>query len=75
MTPTWPREYGGLGVGAAAGGAIGRTLRRYRVPRFTNPVGVDLVGPAILRWGTDEHKRRFLRPIARHQEIWCQLFS
>ncbi|MBL7494123.1 acyl-CoA dehydrogenase family protein [Frankia sp. AgB1.9] len=75
VTPTWPAEYGGLGASRAAGGAIGRTLSTYRVPRFTNPVGVDLVGPALLRWGTDEQKRRFLRPIARHQEIWCQLFS
>src|SRR5262249_20317252 len=40
-----------------------------------NPVGVDLAGPAILRWGSEAHKQRFLRPIARHQEIWCQLFS
>jgi alkylation response protein AidB-like acyl-CoA dehydrogenase len=45
------------------------------VPRFNNPVGVDMVGPAILRWGTDEQKEHFLRPILRHEEIWCQLFS
>ena len=75
VAPTWPREYGGLGASAAASAAVGRTLSRYRVPRFTNPVGVDLVGPAILRWGTEEQKQRFLRPIARHEEIWCQLFS
>jgi alkylation response protein AidB-like acyl-CoA dehydrogenase len=75
VTPTWPREYGGLGVGAKVGATIGRTLGRYKVPRFTNPVGVDLAGPAILKWGSEEHKQRFLRPIARHQEIWCQLFS
>jgi alkylation response protein AidB-like acyl-CoA dehydrogenase len=75
VTPTWPVEHGGLGVPARVGGVIARTLGRYKVPRFTNPVGVDLVGPAILQWGTDEQKQRFLRPIARHQEIWCQLFS
>ena len=45
------------------------------MPRFDNPVGVDLAGPAIMRWGTDEQKQRFVAPIARHQEIWCQLFS
>lgn len=75
VTPTWPTEYGGLGASPRIGGAIARTLGRYKVPRFTNPIGVDLVGPALLRWGTDEQKERFLRPIARHQEIWCQLFS
>ena len=75
VTPTWPKEYGGLGVAPAVGGSISRTLSRYKVPRFTNPVGVDLVGPALLKWGTDEQKDRFLRPIARHEEIWCQLFS
>jgi alkylation response protein AidB-like acyl-CoA dehydrogenase len=75
VAPAWPREYGGLGATAAVSAAVGRTLSRYRVPRFTNPVGVDLVGPALLRWGTEEQKQRFLRPIARHEEIWCQLFS
>ncbi len=73
--PTWPKEYGGLDLSPKAAGAVARTLRRYRLPRFNNPVGVDLVGPAILRWGTDEQKQRFLQPLASYQEIWCQLFS
>ena len=75
VTPTWPEEYGGLGLSASSARAIRQALGRYKVPRFTNPIGVDLVGPALLRWGTDEQKERFLRPIARHQDIWCQLFS
>jgi len=75
VTPTWPEEHGGLGVVPRVAGAIARALGGYKVPRFTNPVGVDLVGPALLRWGTEAQKERFLRPIARHQEIWCQLFS
>jgi alkylation response protein AidB-like acyl-CoA dehydrogenase len=75
VTPTWPVEYGGLGVSPRVGNAVARVLLRYKVPRITNPVGIDLVGPAILQWGTDEMKERFLRPIARHEEIWCQLFS
>jgi alkylation response protein AidB-like acyl-CoA dehydrogenase len=75
VAPTWPTEHGGLGVSSRVAGAIARTLGRYKVPRFTNPIGVDLAGPAILHWGTDEQRRRFLRPIVRHQDIWCQLFS
>jgi alkylation response protein AidB-like acyl-CoA dehydrogenase len=75
VTPTWPKEYGGLGLTARAARSIARTLTKYKVPRTTNPVGLDLVGTAIISWGSDEMKERFLRPIARHQEIWCQLFS
>ena len=75
VTPSWPTEYGGLGVAPRVAGAVARTLNRYKVPRFVNVIGIDLAGPAILRWGTDEQKERFLRPIARHEEIWCQLFS
>ena len=75
VTPTWPKQYGGLGVPPAAGAAISRTLSLYKVPRFTNPVGVDLIGPTLLKWGTEEQKERFLRPIACHRDIWCQLFS
>ena len=75
VAPAWPKEYGGLGVAPRIGAAIARTLGRYRIPRFNNPVGVDLAGPAILRWGTDEQKHRFVPAIARYEDIWCQLFS
>jgi alkylation response protein AidB-like acyl-CoA dehydrogenase len=75
MAPAWPTEYGGLGASPSVGGAISRVLSRYKVPRSTNPIGINLAGPAILRWGTDEQKDRLLRPIARHEEIWCQMFS
>jgi alkylation response protein AidB-like acyl-CoA dehydrogenase len=75
VTPTWPVEYGGLAVSPTVGGAISRVLSRYKVPRSTNPIGVNLAGPAILRWGSEEQKNRFLWPIARQEEIWCQMFS
>jgi alkylation response protein AidB-like acyl-CoA dehydrogenase len=75
VTPTWPEEYGGLNASAKVGAAISRTLGAYKMPRFNNSVGVDLVGPAILRWGTDDQKERFVRRIALHQDLWCQLFS
>jgi alkylation response protein AidB-like acyl-CoA dehydrogenase len=75
VTPTWPVEYGGLGLGAKAGTAVNGVLGRYKVPRSGNPVGVGHAGAALIEWGTDAQKARFLRPIARHEEIWCQLFS
>lgn len=75
LAPAWPEEHGGLAAGPTLAAAISRALGAYKMPRFDNTVGVDLVGPAILRWGTDEQKQRFVRPIARHQHLWCQLFS
>ncbi len=75
IAPTWPEKYGGLGVTPKVGAAIARALGRYRIPGFSNTVGVDLAGPAILRWGSDEQKERFVRAIARYDDIWCQLFS
>jgi alkylation response protein AidB-like acyl-CoA dehydrogenase len=74
-TPTWPRDYGGLGLRPPVGAAVRRTLQRYKLPRTTNPVGMGQAGPALLEWGTEEQRQRFLVPIARHDEIWCQLFS
>ena len=75
MTPTWPVEYGGLGVSNKVGAAVMRTLGKYKVPRTKNPIGLDLAAPAILHYGSDEVKEKFLRRIARHEDIWCQLFS
>ena len=75
VAPTWPTRYGGLDLTPSQGNTVTRMLNHYKVPRFTNPVGVGQVGSALLRWGTETQRERFLRPIARHEEIWCQLFS
>ena len=75
VAPTWLKEHGGLGVSSKAAAAISRVLGRYRMPSFQNPVGVDLVGSALLKWGTAAQQERYLRPIAAHEDIWCQLFS
>jgi alkylation response protein AidB-like acyl-CoA dehydrogenase len=75
VVPTWPREFGGLGLEPKEGAAITKALGRFRLHRFNATVGVDLVGPAILAWGTDEQKKRFVPRIARYEDIWCQLFS
>jgi alkylation response protein AidB-like acyl-CoA dehydrogenase len=75
VTPAWPPEYGGLGVDRTAAACVARTLSRYRVPRFSNPVGINQAGGALLLWGTPAQKDRHLRRIARHEDVWCQLFS
>ena len=76
VAPTWPREYGGLGADRATAIAVSRTLTRYRVPNFAlGLIGLELVGPAVLRWGTSEQKRDLLPSIVARDHVWCQLFS
>jgi alkylation response protein AidB-like acyl-CoA dehydrogenase len=71
---TWPTEYGGLGFDSHRAGVVNNALRRFKVPRTDNPLGIN-VSQALLRWGTDAQRRRFLPPIATQREIWVQLFS
>jgi alkylation response protein AidB-like acyl-CoA dehydrogenase len=75
-TPTWPAEYGGRGLGREEGGAAVEELRRRGIDRPEEDfVGVWLAGPTILQWGTDEQRDTYLRPLARGDHRWCQLFS
>lgn len=49
--------------------------RDYALPARPFLIGLGMVGPTLLDLGTAEQKRRFLRPMLRGDEIWCQLFS
>jgi alkylation response protein AidB-like acyl-CoA dehydrogenase len=74
VAPTWDVDYGGLGWSRAAAKAAEETLRPYHLPRL-NPLGLNLAAPALFAHGTHEQRCRFLPPIVRADEIWCQLFS
>ncbi|MGW1029041.1 acyl-CoA dehydrogenase family protein [Streptomyces sp. NPDC002577] len=74
VAPTWPVEYGGRGWSVPAARAAEEVLRAYHLPRL-NPLGLSLTAAALFAHGTLEQRRRFLPPITRAEEIWCQLFS
>jgi len=74
VAPTWPPDCGGLGVTAAAARAIDAVLAPLNLGRL-NPLGLNLCAPALFAHGTDAQRRRFLPPIVRNEERWCQLFS
>lgn len=74
VVPTWPADSGGLDVKPAVARAIDGVLRPYNLGRL-NPLGLNLCAPALFAHGTDEQRRRFLPPIVRNEEKWCQLFS
>ena len=54
--------------------AIDAELRPFNLGRL-NPLGLNLAAPALFAHGTEEQRRRFLPPIVRNEEVWCQLFS
>jgi len=74
VAPTWPREYGGLGVSGATARLIEAELRPLNLGRL-NPLGLNQAASALLAYGTEEQRVRFLPPILTNEEVWCQLFS
>ena len=71
----WPSEYGGGGAPAAEQIVVDQELAAAGAPEFANVVGLDVLGPSLLRFGTDEQRRRHLPAILAAEEIWCQGFS
>jgi acyl-CoA dehydrogenase len=72
---TWPREHGGRGGTSMQQVIWGQEAGQFGVAVNTFAVGIGMAGPTILRHGNDEQKARFLRPMLRGDEVWCQLFS
>ena len=71
----WPREFGGGGGAAAEQIVIDQELAAAGAPEFANVVGLDVLGPSLLRFGTDEQRGRYIPAILAADEIWCQGFS
>ena len=71
----WPAEYGGRGAGLIEQVVYAEELHRAGAPGTLNPIGISNIAPAIMQHGTEDQKRRFLPPMLRGDEIWCQGFS
>jgi alkylation response protein AidB-like acyl-CoA dehydrogenase len=74
VAPALPVAYGGLGVSNRVARLIENRLRPYNLGRL-NVLGLNLAAPTLLAFGSEEQKQRFLPPIVRNEEVWCQLFS
>lgn len=75
LTMHWPREYGGREASVWTQTVLQQELWAHHEPRGGQYMGVNWVGPAIMRFGTEPQKRKFLPPIAAGEMQWAQLFS
>jgi alkylation response protein AidB-like acyl-CoA dehydrogenase len=71
----WPEEWGGRGASPWEQTAVREEMWALHEPRGAQYMGVNWVGPTIMRHGTPEQQRRHLPAIARGEVIWCQGFS
>ncbi len=72
---TWPKEYGGQGIGPVESVVISQEMQQAGVPGILDVIGVGMLGPTIIAHGTEEQKQRYLGPMLHGDEIWCQMFS
>ena len=73
----FPEGHGGLGLSPKLQKVVNETLGRAGAPRAggLNPIGHGMGAPTVVTHGSEEQKRRYLRPLFTNEEIWCQLFS
>lgn len=73
----FPVGHGGLGVSPKFQKIVNEKIARAGGPNSyaRNPIGYGMCGPTVVEWGSEEQKRRYLRPLFTGEEIWCQLFS
>ena len=74
LAPGWPREYGGMGLSASKQITLTEEYERYGVARMPDH-GIIMVGPLLIRYGTDAQKAHYLPKILSGEHIWCQGYS
>ena len=72
---TWPKEYGGRGGTPAHSVIFGQEAGEFDVTTGFIGAVQSLVGPPILKYGSEEQRERYIRPMLAAEEKWCQLFS
>jgi alkylation response protein AidB-like acyl-CoA dehydrogenase len=72
---SWPEEYGGRGATLIEQAIFNEEISRAKAPAVANVLGLVMGGPVVIAHGTEEQKKRYLKPILTAEEIWCQGFS
>jgi len=72
---SWPEAHGGRGGTVGEARIFAREQAHFEVDTGVFAVGIAMVGPTLMTHGTPAQQERYLRPLLRGDEVWCQLFS
>jgi alkylation response protein AidB-like acyl-CoA dehydrogenase len=72
---SWPKEYGGRSATLMQQAIFWEEMARVEAPPMANSLGLGLIGPTIIAYGTEAQKKRYIPKILSAEEIWCQGFS
>ena len=73
--PTWPKEYGGGGLSSEEAKVLRQELAAQKLPPALIGFGLEMIGPTLLRYGTEAQKRQHIPGIVRGEVRWCQGYS
>jgi acyl-CoA dehydrogenase len=73
--PTWPKEYGGAGLSRAEEVVLLKEMARIDARLPLSSFGIWMLGPALLKFGSEAQKAEHLPKIARGEIRWCQGYS
>jgi alkylation response protein AidB-like acyl-CoA dehydrogenase len=76
-TPTWPTEYGGGGLTVLQARVLEQEMGKIGAfnPIHSIGMGITMIGPTILDYGTPEQKKRHIPPIVKGEVRWCVGYS
>ncbi len=73
--PDWPKEYGGGGLSEAEARVLKEEMKKLRCRTPLLDIGIWMLGPALLEYGSEEQKQEHIPKIARGEIRWCQGYS
>jgi acyl-CoA dehydrogenase len=75
IAPEWPEAYGGGGLDSQQGKVIKEEMKRIKARTPIFGIGIWMLGPAVLEYGTEEQKQQHVRGIINGEIRWCQGYS
>ncbi|MBI4081775.1 MAG: acyl-CoA dehydrogenase family protein [Candidatus Lambdaproteobacteria bacterium] len=75
LAPLWPKAYGGAEFDAQRLVILEEEMVLAGIPPYRNLNGINMLGPILIRWGTEEQRARFLGPTLRREMLWSQGYS